>query len=195
MRYRYLIVIFFLTVIFGCKTPMSTLFIRESNWAEKVSVKGFDNLYKIDAVLYRSEQPNSAEMILLDSIGVKTIINLRNIKTDNHEAKNTSLKLIHIPINTWTISYDDVVMSMIAIMNAKAPILIHCKHGSDRTGCVVAVYRMVKFGWSKEQAISEFRKGGFGFHEKCFPNILKLLNTINIEQIKKDIEIKSLTHL
>lgn len=187
-RYRFLITIFFLLVIFGCKTPKATVFVRESNWAQKVSLNGFDNLYKIDDALYRSEQPNSAGMILLDSMGVTTIFNVRNIKTDNHEAKNTRLKLIHIPINTWTISYEEVVITMKAIMNGKAPMLIHCKHGSDRTGCIVAVYRMVKCGWSKEEAIREFRTGGFGFHEKYFTNILKLLYSINIEQIKKDIE-------
>lgn len=187
---RSIILIFFLSVIFGCKTPKGTVFVRESNWAQKVSLNGFDNLYKIDEVLYRSEQPNSAGMTLLDSMGIKTIVNVRNIKTDDHEAKKTGLKLIHIPINTWTISYEEVVITMKAIMNAKTPMLIHCKHGSDRTGCIVAVYRMVKCGWSKEEAIREFRTGGFGFHEKCFPNILKLLNSINIEQIKKDIESK-----
>ncbi len=183
-----LITIFFLALISGCKTPNSALVTREAIWAKKISLKGYDNLYKIDDALYRSEQPNSIDMAVLDSIGVKAIVNLRWIKTDNYEAKNTSLKLIHVPINTWTISYENVVMAMKAIMNEKEQVLVHCKHGSDRTGCIVAVYRMLKCNWSKEQAIREFREGGYGFHEKCFPNILRLLNEINIEQLKKDIQ-------
>jgi len=40
-------------------------------------------------------------------------------------------------------------------------------------GCSVAVYRIVVQGWSKEEAILEMQKGGFGFHN-TYTNIVKI---------------------
>ena len=37
---------------------------------------------------------------------------------------------------------------------------IHCKRGSDRTGTVVACYRISKEGWTDERAITEARQYG-----------------------------------
>jgi tyrosine-protein phosphatase SIW14 len=76
------------------------------------------------------------------------------------------------------------------IIKSEKPVLLHCKHGSDRTGCIVAAYRMAISGWTKEEAIREFREGGFGYHENWYPNILRLINSMDIEQLKKDINKK-----
>ncbi|WVM91781.1 tyrosine-protein phosphatase [Halopseudomonas pachastrellae] len=41
-------------------------------------------------------------------------------------------------------------------------VLIHCKHGQNRTGLMAAMYRIVFDGWSREQAMAEMLEGGFG---------------------------------
>jgi tyrosine-protein phosphatase SIW14 len=42
------------------------------------------------------------------------------------------------------------------------PVLLHCRAGLHRTGCMVAVYRMEYQGWSPPQAICELKENGFG---------------------------------
>lgn len=42
------------------------------------------------------------------------------------------------------------------------PVLIHCRAGLHRTGCVLALYRMEYEGWSKEEALRELKAHGFG---------------------------------
>jgi tyrosine-protein phosphatase SIW14 len=42
------------------------------------------------------------------------------------------------------------------------PILIHCKAGLHRTGCMAAIYRMEYQGWSPERAVEEMKDHGFG---------------------------------
>ena len=66
------------------------------------------------------------------------------------------------------------------------PVFVHCKHGADRTGTMVAIYRIVVEGWSKEDAIKEMRQGGFGYHEvwKMLPEFIRELN---VEEIKKQL--------
>lgn len=43
------------------------------------------------------------------------------------------------------------------IMNdpERQPVLVHCGAGTERTGCVVALYRMFEDGWTLEQAYKE----------------------------------------
>ncbi|HZT79415.1 MAG TPA: dual specificity protein phosphatase family protein [Gemmataceae bacterium] len=42
------------------------------------------------------------------------------------------------------------------------PVLIHCKAGLHRTGCLVAVYRMEYEGWTPAEALHEMKAHGFG---------------------------------
>jgi len=42
------------------------------------------------------------------------------------------------------------------------PVLIHCKAGLHRTGCLLALYRMEYEGWSKDDALRELKAHGFG---------------------------------
>ena len=180
-----ILVIFILT---SCSAPAIVSDIRPSGWSQKADVEGLSNLYKVDEHLYRSEQPHSLEMKKLQEFGIKTILNLRNTRNDNREAKATKLNLNHVPINTWRISYDDLVRSMIIIRKAEKPVLVHCLHGSDRTGAVVAVYRIVDGGWTKKEAIEELQQGGYGYHQKWFPNIIQLIASLDVEKFKADVE-------
>ncbi len=165
---------------------------RPLSWAQKATIKGLSNAYKIDDHVFRSEQPNHKAMKELQSLGIGILLNLRHVRNDRWKGRGTKLKLEHIPINTWRISYDELVQATGLILNAKEPVLVHCWHGSDRTGCIIACYRIIKFHWTKEEAINELVKGGFGFHEKAFPNIVKLLNSIDVEKFKTDV-VKYLT--
>jgi protein tyrosine phosphatase (PTP) superfamily phosphohydrolase (DUF442 family) len=42
------------------------------------------------------------------------------------------------------------------------PVLIHCRAGLHRTGCLCAIYRMEYQGWSREQSLEELQDHGFG---------------------------------
>lgn len=175
-------------ILSSCAAPATVSDSRPAKWSQKVEVEGLANLYKVDEDLYRSEQPHSVEMKKLSGFGIKTILNLRNTRNDIREAKATNLNLNHVPINTWRISYDDLVRSMIMIGQAKKPVLVHCLHGSDRTGAVVAVYRIVDRGWTKKETIEELKQGGYGYHQKWFPNIIQLIASLDVEKFKADVE-------
>jgi hypothetical protein len=47
---------------------------------------------------------------------------------------------------------------------------------------------MAFMNWTKEEAIKEFQLGGYGYHEDAFPNILKLLKSINLEKLRMDLK-------
>ena len=41
------------------------------------------------------------------------------------------------------------------------PVYVHCKAGQNRTGFVIATYRMIYQGWTPEEAVREMRVYGF----------------------------------
>lgn len=152
------------------------------------TTENFNNLFKINDSLYRSEQPSKHGMLELQSLGILSVLNLRNNRSDKRKLGVTNLNGFHIPINTWKLSYADILESLRVIQTSKKPILVHCWHGSDRTGAVVAAYRMVYENWSKEAAITEFMNKKFGYHEKWFPGILTLLKSLDIDLLRNDLK-------
>lgn len=146
------------------------------------------NFHKVDADFYRSAQPSKNEMKELEAFGIKTILNVRNFIDDDCEIKKTSLEQIKVSMRAKTVSYQNIKDAMVAIKYAKKPILIHCLHGSDRTGATVAAYRVIFNKWTKEKAIEEFLLPENGYNSKLFPNILELLESFDFEQLRMDVE-------
>ena len=79
---------------------------------------------------------------------------------------DSGIRLVRVPINTWSIDDAKVLRALQAIRAAErqGPVLIHCMHGADRTGVVAAVYRMALQDWDKDSARQEMLRGGYGYH-------------------------------
>ena len=144
-------------------------------------------LDKINNNLYRSAQPTKQGMNNLKNIGVKTIINLRAFHSDKDETGNTGLFNEEISVNTWYIKDKDVIRVLrIVLKKQNGPILIHCQHGADRTGIMIAMYRIVEQGWSKDEAIREMVDGGYGFHS-IWSNAIDYVKNVDIEKFKDEV--------
>ena len=82
--------------------------------------------------------------------GIKTIFNLRQYHSDNNETKGADLQLYHANMNTRCINDQHVIEALKIIRDASTPVLVHCWHGSDRTGLMVAMYPIVFQNWTKD---------------------------------------------
>ena len=69
---------------------------------------------------------------------------------------------------------------MIVSNEQDGPFLVHCQHGADRTGLLIASYRIVIQGWSKEAALEELRSGGYGYHS-IWRNIPVFIEKMDVE--------------
>ena len=49
---------------------------------------------------------------------------------------------------------------------------------------MVAIYRIVEQGWSKEDAIAEMTQGGFGYHPIWY-NLIRYIQKVDVETLKK----------
>ena len=160
--------------------------IRPDNWAQPVNLAGVPNLFKVSDDLYRSAQPDTQGMKNLKQLGIKTVVNLRSFHTDQDELENTGLLREHIYMVAWHPEKEEAVRFLkIVSDSARTPVLVHCQHGSDRTGAMCAVYRVAVQGWSKEEAIAEITGGGFGFHQ-IFANLPIWIRVMDMGQIRKE---------
>ena len=144
--------------------------------AEPVTIDGVENSYRISEDLYRSAQPEREGFTALQKMGVRSVLNLREFHKDTRKARHTQLHLMAYPVAAGEVTAADVENCLALIAGAPKPVLVHCWHGSDRTGTVVAAYRIVFQNWSVEKAVEEFRDERFGYHEFWYGNLLKLLH-------------------
>ena len=161
--------------------------VRPVAWAQPVIGIELDNFYQLTQEVYRSKQPDDESMEALAGMGMRSILNLREYHSDDDEARGTQLKLYHVPVNAGDVDDAFVLKALRVIADAEKPILIHCWHGSDRTGVVAAMYRMVFQGWSREAAIDEFMNGGYGYHKRFYPNIEDYLETVDVTAMQREL--------
>jgi tyrosine-protein phosphatase SIW14 len=161
--------------------------VRPVEWAQPMLGLELGNFYRLSDEVYRSSQPDDEEMVALEGMGMRSVLNLREFHSDTDEARDTRLELYRVPVNAGDVDDDFVISALQVIAKAEKPILIHCWHGSDRTGVVSAMYRMVFQGWPRERAIDEFVSGGYGYHASFYPNIERYLETVDIEAIRRQV--------
>lgn len=158
-----------------------------SQWAAPIEKPGLPNLHKVSKTLYRGAQPTAQGFQELYKMGIKTVVNLRSRHSDQDELEQIDLAYIEIPMYAWHPENENVVKFLQVVTNPeKIPVFVHCQHGADRTGVIVASYRVIVQGWSKDEAISEMMEGGFGFHG-VWINLPRFIRNLNIEKMKKDL--------
>ena len=158
--------------------------LRPSQWATEVIGTDLDNFYQIDEGVFRSKQPDEDAFKMLEKMGVKEVLNLRRYHSDDDEAEGTSINLHRIKINAGSITEEHIIEALKIIKNRKGPIVFHCWHGSDRTGAIAAAYRIIFNNWNKADAIDELENGNYGYHEKFYGNIKRLIRNLDVEGIK-----------
>ncbi len=156
----------------------------QNKWAERIELPGLPNLHRVSDGLYRGEQPTAKGMKELEKLGVRTVVNLRSLHSDRDEIKDTGLTYEHIVMTTLNVEDKDIVRFLQIVTDPnRTPVFVHCRHGADRTGTMCAIYRIAVQGWSKDDAVQEMTKGGFGFHS-IWQNLPDYIRKLDIEEIK-----------
>lgn len=156
---------------------------RDSRWAEPKRAEGLPNLYRVDSEVYRSGQPEGEGLRSAENLGIRTVLSLRSTNRDVALDKSGDLLLRNVPMRSWNTHDEDIIRALRIIHDAPKPILVHCRHGADRTGLIMAMYRVVFQGWTKEQAKKEMLEGGYGFHS-IWINITRRIDRADIVAIR-----------
>jgi len=121
----------------------------------------------VDTALVRGAQPSEQGLKLLKDGGVKTVINLRNnhttVKDEEIVAKQLGLNYVSIPLDGIHKPSAAAIKQFLSVVqdHAAQPVFVHCEHGEDRTGVMVAIYREEAYKWKADMAYQEAVIDGF----------------------------------
>jgi protein tyrosine/serine phosphatase len=165
--------------------------LPEENTGKTVIRKLPENFHTVNKNIFRSGQPTEEEFAsLYIHYGVRSVLNLRMFHSDKKsiEAVNQrwrgAIRLYEIPLISGFISENDLYNVLSVIRDAPKPLLIHCQHGSNRTGCTVAASRIVFDNWNVEAAIAELSRPEYGHRKYIYRNIPKLLRKTDWKRVK-----------
>lgn len=132
---------------------------------------GIPHFAEVEPGVYRGGQPGPEGWAYLKSLGVTYDLKL------NLEFLNESADAAQFGIETHSRPIDlrqQVAIEPIPIDQLdktiqsmpRTGVFIHCEHGQDRTGLLVAMWRVRRNGWTKDQAEKEMLDRGF--HRNLF---------------------------
>lgn len=132
--------------------------------AYKAAASALPNFAKVSDALYRSGQPTYAGMAQIEAAGIKSILKLNdNTPSESNWAQQDGIGFNYMLMPTkQSPSYDQIDQALAFINDpANQPVLVHCHLGHDRTGAVVAAYRVTVQGWSVDKAAAEATQMGY----------------------------------
>ena len=116
--------------------------------------------------LYRGAQPRDGGLSRLRELGIDTVINLRGsskqTRAEEAEAHALGLNYYNVALPNWGRPQDARVQRILEIIEApeNGRVFVHCRSGVDRTGMIVAMYRMTHEGWNRSDALAEADRNG-----------------------------------
>ena len=133
--------------------------------------EGILNFGRVNDALYRGAQPDAAAIIHLKALGVRTIVSLRTKQesstTEAAEAIAAGINFTNVPLAGMGRPTDDeVTRILLLIEKSPGPVFVHCAHGCDRTGTIVACYRLQHDHWSLDAAMVEANRYGMSQFER-----------------------------
>jgi len=122
---------------------------------------GVKNFAPVTEMLYRGAQPSSTGFSALHHLGVGIVVNFRNeaqeTSAEQREVESLGMKYVGIPWSGRDNPSDAQVVQFLDLVraNPQTKIFVHCQRGADRTGTMVAAYRIAVQHQAVKDAVAE----------------------------------------
>ncbi len=132
-----------------------------------VKMAAIKNFKEVGEGIFRGAQPHEEDFAFLKTLGIKTIISLRwkrkFVEEERRLCSEHGIEFVSIPLNYTNPPKLGDIKEFLKIIDdqEKRPVYVHCMHGVDRTGIMIALYRIVRQGWEVDQAYQEMEACGF----------------------------------
>ncbi len=131
-------------------------------------IRGLPNFHPVNGHLFRGGQPSRQGFEILKAKGVQIVVDFRNAgkgaARERRMVENLGLQYVSLPWKAGGFPTAQEVQRFFAAIdqNPDKKIFIHCKHGADRTGYMIGLYRITREGWTARQAVDEMEQ--YGYH-------------------------------
>jgi tyrosine-protein phosphatase SIW14 len=152
-----------LIVVIGFLAVVSLIAATQVSWCQTEKERGLPNFGRVTDNLYRGGQPTSDGFNALHAMGVGIVVDLREKPTDMDEKRQVEslgMKSVDIP---WSANHEpssDQIVQFLDLVRANpdTKIYVHCRRGADRTGVMIASYRVAVEHKSVADAVSEMHR-------------------------------------
>jgi tyrosine-protein phosphatase SIW14 len=136
------------------------------------AVPGVPNFHQVNGSIYRGGQPTAQGWSSLERLGVKTVIDLcrdghHSIKAEQQAVAAAGMRYVNVPMRGIAAPTDETIFKVLALLQSSGagPVFVHCRRGVDRTGAVIACYRIAHDGWRNQKALEEAESYGMHWFE------------------------------
>jgi protein tyrosine/serine phosphatase len=112
-------------------------------------------------------------------LGIKTVIDLRGTNGHSNEAERRAaeaagMHYVNFPMHGMEAPSDEEVSKILATLQdaTVGPVFVHCMRGADRTGAVIAAYRMVHDKWTNADALKEAKSYGMSMFQRAIQHYI-----------------------
>lgn len=181
--------------------PSTYIEEREPNYVQTLnasgvqepSVKNIFRFGKVNNFLYRGGLPTESDLKALKDFKIKTVVSFRGLGDPNEKfqiaeekamVEKLGMKFLNIQIPFDKPVPDKTIKSFFTAVNTKSnqPLFVHCKGGRDRTGTMVALYRIKYEAYNAEKAINEMKE--YTFNPIDYPIFTKQITEFKPSSIK-----------
>jgi tyrosine-protein phosphatase SIW14 len=140
---------------------------------------GVPNFHKVNDGLYRGGQPSSEGFVDLAKLGIKTVVDLRipgsQSNWERQKVESLGMHYIHLPLHGGETPTQADIDRAFSVMldDAQWPVFVHCREGKDRTGMIIACYRISHDGWTNMRALAEAKSYAFRNIKPAMENYIK----------------------
>ncbi|MBV9502260.1 MAG: tyrosine-protein phosphatase [Acidobacteriaceae bacterium] len=149
------------------------------------------NFAKVNDRLYRGGEPELVGLQELGAMGIKIDIDLREsgeaTDFERKQAEKLGIKYVPVPMNGFlapTNAQMEKVLSLL-MQDKSDSVFVHCRRGKDRTGTVIACYRIQHDGWSNAAALAEAKKFGMSFAERGMRSYIVHFKPLSFSDISR----------
>lgn len=143
--------------------------------ARRLAVDGVPKLGEVSPTLYRGAQPTRQGFQKLAEMGISIVVDLRERgrKGEGQLVTKLGMRFVALPWNCFHPTDADMARFLQLLRdNRGKKIFVHCQTGDDRTGMMIAAYRIAEQGWTAKEAMMEMEAYGFtSIHHTYCPRL------------------------
>ena len=153
------------------------------------SATGIRNFDQVDDRVYRGAQPTDEGFRHLAKIGVSTVLDLQEADGRSRAEEKTvtaaGMRYVNVPMTGLTPPTEAQIAKILDLLEnpAYGVVFVHCHRGADRTGAVIAAYRIDHAKWDNARALAEAEAHDMSFFQLPRKSFIRSFRSREIEAL------------